>query len=94
MFEHQFHVRRLAQDAHVRQNAVIDQIMRAESVAAIFLAFKIPPLGFFDFAGHRGNDEVALESDSGFLQGFQRAHVAGERAFHVVNTETVNKSVF
>ena len=94
MFEHNVHVGGLAENAHVGQDAVIDQIMGAVSVAAIFFALEISPLRFFDFAGDGGNNDVALQADARALQGFQGVRVADERAFHVVDAEAVDESVF
>ena len=93
VFEHHMRVGRLAQDAHVRQDAVVDQVVRAESVAAIFLAFEFAPLGLFDFAGNGGDDDVALQLDARALQRLHSVRVADQRALHVVNAEAVDESV-
>src|SRR4029077_2899161 len=62
MAEHQLHVRGLAEDAHVRQNAVIDKVMRAYPVAAKFLADElIAPLRLLDFADNGRDGDVALQ---------------------------------
>src|SRR5579859_1186315 len=62
MSKHELHVRRLAQNAHVRQHAVVDQIVRADAIAAILLADKfVAPLRFFDFAGDGGDGYVAFK---------------------------------
>ena len=64
VFEHNMHVGRLAEDAHVGQHAVIDEVMRAASVAAIFLASEFSPLCLFDFAGDGCDDDVALQANA------------------------------
>ncbi len=93
MFEHDMRVGGLAENAHIGQDAVIDEVVGAVSVAAIFFALEIAPLRFFDFAGDGGNDHVALQADARALQGFHGMGVADERAFHVVDAEAVDESV-
>ncbi len=94
VFEDNAHVGRLAKDAHVRQHAVFDQVVRAASVAAVFFAPEFATLRLFDFARNGRDDDVAFQSYSGALQGFHGVGVADERAFHVVDAEAVNESVF
>ncbi len=61
MAEHQLHVRGLSENAHVRQNAVIDEMMRAHTVAAKFPADEfIAPLCLLDFADDSGDRNVAF----------------------------------
>src|SRR5262249_7641358 len=68
VFEYKFHVGGLAENAHIGQDAVIDQIMGAETIAAILFALEIAPLGFFNFASHGGDYEIAFQAHSSFLQ--------------------------
>ena len=70
MLQHELHVGGLPQDAHVRQNAVVHQIVSSGSVAAIFFALVLAPLRFFDLAAHRANDDVTSQTDSGSHQRF------------------------
>src|SRR5258708_34388577 len=72
---------------------MIDEIVRAVAVAAIFLAFVLAPLRFLDFSGDRRDDYVTLELHAGALQSFNGLRIANERAFHVVNAEAVDKTV-
>src|SRR6266850_2402835 len=94
MFEHDAHVGGLAKDAHVRQYAVVDEVVGAVPVTAVFLAFEFTPLRLFDFAGNGSDDDVALQAYAGVLQRSHGIGVANKRAFHVVDAEAVNESVF
>ena len=87
------HVGRLTEDAHVGQDAVIHQVVRAVSIATIFFALEIAPLRFFDFARNGSDDHVALQPHTSALQGLHGMGVADQRAFHVVNAEAVDESV-
>src|SRR5690242_1693310 len=69
MLENDVSVGRFAEDAHVGQDAVIYQIVRAISVAAIFLALEVSPLRFFDFSCDGCNDHIAFETHTRTLQG-------------------------
>jgi len=93
MFEHNMCVGRLTEDAHIRQDAVIHQVVRAVSITTIFYALEIAPLRFFDFARNGSNDHVALQAHTSALQGLHGMGVADERAFHVVDAEAVDESV-
>src|SRR5258705_8784630 len=68
--------------------------MGAISVAAVFLAFEFAPLRLFDFASDGRDDYVTLQPHARTLQGFHRLGVADESAFHVVDPEAVDESVF
>ena len=88
------HVGWLSQDAHVRDNTVVDQVVAAHSVAAVLLAHKVvAPLGFFNLAGHRRDDDVALEFHPGALQRLGGLDVADQRALHVVDTQAIDGPV-
>jgi len=88
------HVRGLAEDAHVRQNAVIDEVMRAHAVAAKFLADEfIAPLRLLNFADDGGDGDVSFELYAGAHQSLHRLRVADQRAFHVVDAQAVNHLV-
>ncbi len=94
MFENDVHVGGFAENAHVGQHAVIHQVVRAVSIAAIFLALEFTPLRFFDFAGDGGNDDIAFQSHARALQRFHGVGVADQRALHVVDAEAIDESVF
>ena len=93
MLEHDVHVRGLTQDAHIRQDAVVDQIVGSEPVAAIFLAFKLAPLRLFDLARNRGDDYVPFELHSRAQQSLDRMRVANQGALHVVDAEAVDEAI-
>ena len=94
MFENDTHVGGLAENAHVGQHAMIDEIVRAVSVTAVFFAFEFTPLRFFDFAGDGGDDDISFQAHTRALQRFHGIGVADERALHVVDAETVDETVF
>src|SRR5260370_3014240 len=71
----------------------MDEIVRAEAVAAIFLAFVLAPLRFLDFSGDRRDDYVTPELHAGALQRFNGLRITNERAFHVVDAKAVNDTV-
>src|SRR6266704_897834 len=94
MTENQLQVGGFAENAHVGEHAVIYQMMRAYAVAAKFLAYEfVAPLRFFNFADHRGDENVAFQLDSCALESFHRLRVANQRALHVVNAESVDHAV-
>ena len=91
MSEHELHVGRFTEDAHIGKDAVIDQMVRADSIAAIFLADKfIAPLRFFDFAHHSRDEDISLQANPRTHQRPEGLHVADERTLHVVNAETID----
>ena len=94
MLEHDMHVRWLAENTHVGQHSVIYQVMCAASVAAVFLALEFPPLRFLNFAGDGSDDDVPFQTHAGALQRFHGVGVTDQRAFHVVDTESVDETIF
>src|ERR1700758_1189062 len=94
MLQHDMHVSGLAQNAHIGQHTMIDKVVRTTPVAAVFLAFEFSPLRLFDLTSNGGDNDVALQSNSGALQRLHGMRVADERALHVVNTEPVDEAVF
>src|SRR5438874_12748574 len=68
MFEHKLHIGGLAENAHVGQHAVVYEIVRSRSIAAVLLALEFGPLRFFDLTGDGGDEDVALQLDSGALK--------------------------
>src|SRR2546429_26272 len=94
MFEDNAHVGRFAEDAHIGQHAVVDKVVGTVTVAAVFLAFELAPLRFLNFTRNGSDDDIALKPHTGALQRFNSVRVADERAFHVVDAESVNEPVF
>src|SRR4029077_6142433 len=79
---------------HVRQYAMVDEMMRAYAVAAKFLADEfIAPLGLLDFTDDGGDRDVAFQLYTGAHERFYRLRVANQRAFHVVDAQAVNHLV-
>src|SRR5579863_774462 len=93
MLENDLHVGRFAQDANVRQDSVVHQVMGADTVAAVLSAAKFFPLRFFNLASNRRKNDIALKSYSRSLQCLYRVGITNQRALHVVNAEAVNHSV-
>src|SRR5260370_32254629 len=71
----------------------MEELVRAEAVAAIFLAFVLAPLRFLDFSGDRRDDYVTPELHAGALQRFNGLRITNKRAFHVVYAKAVNDTV-
>ena len=80
---------RLAEDAHVREPAVGDEVAGAGCIAAVLGALRVPVLRLLDLAADRRHQEIALERDSCVPQRAHRLDVAGERALHVRDAEPV-----
>src|SRR5262249_24816463 len=93
MFEDNAEVGGLAENAHVGKYAMVNEIVSAEAIAAIFLALVLAPLRLFDFARYRSDDHVALEPDSCALQRFHGMGVTHQRALHVVDAQAINDAV-
>src|SRR5260370_15589781 len=88
------HVGGLAENAHVGQDSVIHEVVRAVSIAAVLFAFKFTPLRFFDFAGDGGNDDISPHAHSRALQRFHGVGIADKRSLHVVDAAAVDETVF
>ena len=93
MAEHDLALGRLAQDAHVRQPAVRDEVARAGCVAAVLGALRVPVLRLLDLAADRRDQQIALQRDSCVAQRAHRLDVAGERALHVRDAEPIETAV-
>src|SRR5260370_11535908 len=93
VLQHHVHVRGLAENAHVRHHAMIYKVGRAAAVASRFPALVLAPLRFLDFSRDRRDDYVALKLHTGALQPLDCLGVANQRAFHVVDAETVYDTV-
>ena len=93
VFENDAHVGGLAEDAHIRKHAAVNEVMRAKTVAPIFFALVFAPLCLFDFASHRGDDDVALEPDACALERFDGVCITNKRALHVVDPQPVDDAI-
>src|ERR1700730_3889733 len=61
MLEHQFHIGWLTEDAHIRQYAVVGQIVRADAVAAILASGVFAPLRLLNLTGDGTDYQVTDE---------------------------------
>ncbi len=84
---------RLAEDAHVRDAPVRDEVARAGRVAAVFRSLRRAPLRLFDLAGDRRDHHVTAEPYARVRERTQRLDVAGERTLHVRDPEAVEPTV-
>ena len=91
--ENDLRLGRLAEDAHVRDAAVRDEVARAGRVAAVLGALRVAVLRLLDLAGDGGDHDVAAQPDSRVGERAQRLDVAGERALHVRDPEAVEPPV-
>src|SRR5580692_40470 len=73
---------------------MVHKIMRTHAVAAVLAPAEFPPLRFFNLPGNRCKNDIALELYARTLQSLHREGVTDQRAFHVVDAEAVNHSVF
>ena len=87
--EHDLALGRLAEQAHVGDAAVRDEIPRAGRVAAVLRAGRVALLRLLDLAAHRGDQHVAAQPHARILQRAHRLDVARERALHVRDAEPV-----
>ncbi len=94
MAENQLQIGGFAENTHVGEHAVVHEMMRADTIAAKFLADEfVAPLRFLDFADHGCDDQVALKLHSSALEGFHGLRIANQRALHVVDAESVDEPV-
>ena len=93
MAEHDLPLRRLAEEAHVRDAAVRDEVARARRVAAVLGADRVALLRLLDLAADGRDEHVPAEPHAGVLQRSHRLDVAGERALHVRDAEPVEAAV-
>ena len=94
MAEDQLQVGWFAENAHIREHAVVHKMMRAHTVAAKLLAHKlVAPLRFFDFADYRSDEHVALKLYSGTFERLHGVRVTDQRTLHIVNAQPVDQAV-
>ena len=91
--EHDLALGRLAEQAHVGDAAVRDEVARAGRVAAVLRALRLAVLRLLDLAADGGDQHVAAQPHAGVLQRAHRLDVAGERALHVRDAEPVEAPV-
>ena len=91
--EHDLALGRLAEQAHVGDAAVRDEVARAGRVAAVLRARRVAVLRLLDLAADRRDQHVAAQPHARVLQRAHRLDVAGERALHVRDAEPVEAAV-
>ena len=91
--EHDLALGRLAEQAHVGDAAVRDEVARAGGVAAVLRALRVAVLRLLDLAADGGDQHVAAQPHAGVLQRAHGLDVAGERALHVRDAEPVEPAV-
>ena len=91
--EHDLALGRLAEQAHVGDAAVRDEVARAGGIAAVRGALLLAVLRLLDLAADRGDQHVAAQPDARVLQRVHRLDVAGERALHVRDAEPIEPPV-
>ena len=91
--EHDLALGRLAEQAHVGDAAVRDEVARAGRVAAVLRALRVALLRLLDLAADRRDQDVAAQPHAGVLQRAHRLDVAGDRALHVRDAEPVEPAV-
>ena len=91
--EHDLALGRLAEQAHVRDAAVRDEVARAGRVAAVLRALRVALLRLLDLAADGRDQHVAAQPHARVLQRAHRLDVAGERALHVRDPEPVEPAV-
>ena len=89
MAEHNLRLGRLAEDAHVGDPTVRDEVPRAGRVPTPLGALRLALLRLLDLAADRRDHQVATKPNARVGEGAQRLHVAGERALHVRDPEPV-----
>ena len=91
--QHDLPLGRLAEQAHVRDASVRDEVARAGGVAPVLRADGIPLLRLLDLPADRRDHQVSSEPDSGGEERAHRLDVAGERALHVRDAEPIQPAV-
>src|SRR4029079_12571067 len=84
---------RLAEQTHVGDAAVGDEVARTCRIAAELSALRIAVLRLLDLAADRGDQHVPAQANAGVAERAHRLDVAGERAFHVRDAESVEPAV-
>src|SRR4051812_19060666 len=84
---------RLAEQAHVRDASVRDEVARPGGVPAVLGALRVALLRLLDLAAHRRDQHVAAQAHAGILQRADGLDVARERALHVRDAEAVEPAV-
>ncbi len=91
--EHDLALGRLAEQAHVGDAAVRDEIPRAGRIAAVLGSLRVALLRLLDLAADGRDEDVAAQPHAGVLQRAHGLDVAGDRALHVRDAEPVEPAV-
>src|SRR5581483_1007142 len=91
--EHDLALGRLAEQAHVGDAAVRDEVARAGRIAPELGADGVPVLRLLDLAADRRHDHVAAQPHAAFPERANCLDVAGEFALHVRYAEPVEAAV-
>ena len=91
--KHELVLGRLAEDAHVGDAAVRDEVTRAGGVAPELGPLRVPLLRLLDLAGDGGDQHISLERDAAVLKRADGLDVRRYRALHVRDAETVDPAV-
>jgi hypothetical protein len=91
--EHDLALGRLAEQAHIGDAAVRDEVARAGRIAAVLRSLRRSVLRLLDLAADRRDQHVAAQPHAGVLQRAHGLDVAGERALHVRDAEPVQAPV-
>jgi hypothetical protein len=91
--QHDLTLGRLAEDAHVRDPAMGDEVTRPGRVTAELGSLRLPELRLLDLAADRGDHDVSAQADAFIGKRAQRLDVAGKCAFHVRDSKPVQAVV-
>ena len=84
---------RLAEQAHVRDAAVRDEVPRPRRITAVLRPLLVALLRLLDLAADRSDQDVAAQPHPRVLQRAHRLDVAGDGALHVRDAEPVQPAV-
>ena len=91
--EHHLALGRLAEQAHVGDAAVRDQVPGTGRVAAVLRTLRLGVLGLLDLPADGGDQHIAAQAHACVLQRPDGLDVTGERALHVRDPEPVEAPV-
>jgi hypothetical protein len=83
----------LAEDAHIGDAAVRNEIPRTGRITAVLGALRVTLLRLLDLACNGGDDDVPAQPYTRVLQHAHRLEVARDRALHVRDAESVDPPV-
>ena len=91
--EHELVLGRLAEDAHVRDTAVRNEVARTGCVAAELGSLRVPLLRLLDLAGDRRDEDVPLQPHTLIQERAHRLDIRGQGSLHVRDAEPVDTAV-